>query len=37
MLHAWRLGFVHPREKRQMDFEAPLPDDFANAISEVIA
>jgi len=37
MLHAWRLGFMHPREKRQMDFEAPLPDDFANAISEVIA
>jgi 23S rRNA pseudouridine1911/1915/1917 synthase len=36
MLHAWKLGFEHPREKRRMDFEAPLPDDFANTISEVI-
>jgi 23S rRNA pseudouridine1911/1915/1917 synthase len=37
MLHAWKLGFEHPRKKRRMDFEAPLPDDFANTISEVIA
>jgi len=36
MLHAWKLGFEHPRGKRRMDFEAPLPDDFANAISELI-
>ncbi|HKS31318.1 MAG TPA: RluA family pseudouridine synthase [Chthoniobacterales bacterium] len=36
MLHAWKLGFEHPRGKRRMDFEAPLPDDFANAIREVI-
>src|SRR5205085_10138120 len=37
MLHSWKLGFVHPREKRRMDFEAPLPADFVNTISEVIA
>jgi len=36
MLHAWKLGFEHPRGKRRMDFDAPLPDDFANAISELI-
>jgi 23S rRNA pseudouridine1911/1915/1917 synthase len=36
MLHAWKLGFDHPRGKRRMDFEAPLPEDFAKAISEVI-
>src|SRR5437764_10300021 len=31
MLHAWKLGFVHPREKRRMHFEAPLPEDFKRA------
>lgn len=36
MLHAWKIGFDHPRGKRRMDFEAPLPEDFAKAISEVI-
>jgi 23S rRNA pseudouridine1911/1915/1917 synthase len=36
MLHAWKLGFEHPRRKKQMEFEAPLPEDFAKAISEVI-
>jgi 23S rRNA pseudouridine1911/1915/1917 synthase len=28
MLHAWRLGFVHPRSKEPMSLEAPLPADF---------
>ena len=37
MLHAWKLGLVHPRQKKPMDFEAPLPDDFANTMREVIA
>jgi len=36
MLHAWKLSFDHPRGKRRMDFEAPLPEDFAKAIGEVI-
>jgi len=35
MLHAWKLGFDHPRGKRRMNFEAPLPEDFVKAISEV--
>ncbi len=29
MLHAWKLGFEHPRTGKRMNFEAPLPDDFA--------
>lgn len=36
MLHAWKLGFDHPRTGRRMNFEAPLPEDFANAIAKVI-
>ena len=28
MLHAWKLGFTHPRTKEQMLFEAPIPEDF---------
>jgi 23S rRNA pseudouridine1911/1915/1917 synthase len=31
MLHAWRLGFRHPRTEEWKNFEAPLPDDFAAA------
>ncbi|MCC8190503.1 MAG: RluA family pseudouridine synthase [Planctomycetes bacterium] len=27
-LHAWRLGFRHPRDGRRLDFEAPLPADM---------
>jgi 23S rRNA pseudouridine1911/1915/1917 synthase len=33
MLHAWKLGFHHPRLGEWKDFEAPLPDDFDRAIS----
>ena len=32
MLHAWKLGFRHPRTQEWKSFEAPLPDDFAAAI-----
>ena len=28
MLHAWKLGFTHPRTKEPMLFEAPIPEDF---------
>jgi 23S rRNA pseudouridine1911/1915/1917 synthase len=28
MLHAWKLGFFHPRTGRWMEFEAPEPEDF---------
>jgi len=32
MLHAWKLGFCHPRSGEWMNFEAPLPDDLRQAI-----
>ena len=31
MLHAWKLGFEHPRTGEWKTFEAPMPDDFLNA------
>ena len=32
MLHAWKLGFRHPRTDEWKFWEAPLPDDFNQAI-----
>jgi 23S rRNA pseudouridine1911/1915/1917 synthase len=32
MLHAWKLGFRHPRTDEWKVWEAPLPDDFNQAI-----
>jgi len=34
MLHAWKLGFCHPRSGEWKNFEAPLPEDFKRAIEE---
>lgn len=31
MLHAWKLGFTHPRTNERKLFEAPLPEDFLQA------
>jgi len=36
MLHAWKLGFRHPRTEEWNSFEAPLPNDFAAAIELTI-
>jgi 23S rRNA pseudouridine1911/1915/1917 synthase len=36
MLHAWKLGFHHPRTGKWKHFEAPLPADFATAIQMTI-
>ena len=33
MLHAWKLGFRHPRSDKWNSFEAPLPDDFRGAVA----
>jgi 23S rRNA pseudouridine1911/1915/1917 synthase len=33
MLHAWKLGFRHPRTGEWKTFEAQLPDDFERAIA----
>jgi 23S rRNA pseudouridine1911/1915/1917 synthase len=35
MLHAWKLGFRHPRTGEWKTFEAPLPADFQQAIRVV--
>lgn len=32
MLHAKELSFIHPRTKKEMNFEAPLPKDFREAL-----
>jgi len=32
MLHAHELSFIHPRTKEPMSFEAPLPEDFREAL-----
>jgi 23S rRNA pseudouridine1911/1915/1917 synthase len=31
MLHAWKLGFAHPRTGNPLDFTAPIPPDFIAA------
>ena len=35
MLHAWKLGFRHPRTEEWKRFEAPLPDDFNAALAAI--
>jgi 23S rRNA pseudouridine1911/1915/1917 synthase len=32
MLHAFRLAFIHPRNGKRVDFEAPLPIDFEDVL-----
>jgi len=31
-LHAWKLGFEHPRSGQRLRFESPMPDDFARLL-----
>lgn len=33
MLHAFHLGFTHPRTGKKVSFDAPLPKDFQEALS----
>ena len=35
MLHAWKLGFRHPRTGEWARFEAPLPHDFRDTLHSV--
>ncbi len=35
-LHAWRLGFRHPRSGAWLEFEAPLPDDLRAALASLL-
>jgi 23S rRNA pseudouridine1911/1915/1917 synthase len=32
MLHAWKLGFTHPRTGERHFFESPVPEDFHAAL-----
>jgi 23S rRNA pseudouridine1911/1915/1917 synthase len=31
-LHAAKLSFTHPRTKKDLTFESPLPEEFQNAL-----
>jgi 23S rRNA pseudouridine1911/1915/1917 synthase len=34
-LHAARLAFTHPADRRRMEFESPLPDDLQRVLDEL--
>ena len=34
-LHAYRLGFEHPSNERELNFEAPLPPDFEDLLARL--
>ena len=34
-LHAWRLGFRHPTDRRELRFEAPIPPDFSDLLTQL--
>lgn len=35
LLHAHKLILIHPRTKKKMEFEAPLPDDFKKVLDNL--
>lgn len=35
-LHAWRLGFTHPRTDDRIELEAPLPPDLRQALATLL-
>jgi 23S rRNA pseudouridine1911/1915/1917 synthase len=35
MLHAWKLGFNHPRTNERLFFEAPIPEDFHTSMAQL--
>ena len=34
-LHAKTIGFIHPRTKSYVEFEAPLPEYFENLLNKL--
>jgi 23S rRNA pseudouridine1911/1915/1917 synthase len=34
-LHAWRIAFDHPKSRRRIELEAPLPDDLENLLAQL--
>jgi len=37
LLHAWKLGFRHPRTGEAKMFEAPIPADFSEALRQILS
>ncbi|HEY1787514.1 MAG TPA: RluA family pseudouridine synthase, partial [Verrucomicrobiae bacterium] len=35
MLHALKLSFAHPRTRKKVNFEAPLPEDFRSGLKSL--
>jgi 23S rRNA pseudouridine1911/1915/1917 synthase len=35
LLHAWRLGFIHPRTGERLSFESPLPPDMTGLMEKL--
>ncbi len=35
MLHAWHIRFLHPRTRKELAFEAPLPEDFVRLLEDL--
>jgi len=35
MLHALKLGFIHPQSEKYMEFETPLPDEMMEVIETI--
>ena len=35
MLHAWRLGLIHPHSGERMTFESPIPEDMAELMEKL--
>ncbi len=35
MLHAWKLGFAHPKTGEALHFEAPVPEDFQDVLDSL--
>jgi 23S rRNA pseudouridine1911/1915/1917 synthase len=35
LLHAWRLGFIHPRTGQRLSFESPLPPDMIGLMEKL--
>ena len=37
ILHAWKIGFVHPGTRLPVSFEAPIPEDFRHVLEALRA
>ena len=35
MLHAYLIGFMHPKTGEYLEFESELPEDFSNVLTRL--